>query len=205
MIRIVVVLPAPLGPRKPVTRPGRTWKDKRSTASVEPYRLLTSLTSITARLLTSRQRLHDPVTAAEHRRTTGSFSASPGGRTPRRHPDRHTSLGRRPVSHSGWTLRAPGPVYRERVSEELRAPLTKRLRPWHWVALDCVLAAAYAVAVVGSAGPPLPDPGLPLDVAQGLTAVTVLAAAARRVWPLVVVTVVQVGACTLALLDGDTL
>ena len=36
IMRIVVDLPAPLGPRKPVTRPGRTWKLRSSTASVSP-------------------------------------------------------------------------------------------------------------------------------------------------------------------------
>ena len=47
MTRKVVDFPAPLGPRKPVTRPGRAWKDSRSNASVEPYRFVNSLTSIT--------------------------------------------------------------------------------------------------------------------------------------------------------------
>ena len=36
IIRIVVVLPAPFGPRKPVTRPGRTVNDRRSTAALSP-------------------------------------------------------------------------------------------------------------------------------------------------------------------------
>jgi hypothetical protein len=33
---MVVVFPAPFGPRKPVTRPGRTEKDRSLTATVEP-------------------------------------------------------------------------------------------------------------------------------------------------------------------------
>jgi hypothetical protein len=37
MSRVVVVLPAPLGPRNPVTRPGLTVKLRPSTASVAPY------------------------------------------------------------------------------------------------------------------------------------------------------------------------
>src|SRR6202000_1298625 len=41
IIRIVVDLPAPFGPRKPVTRPGWTEKERSSTASVRPYRLVT--------------------------------------------------------------------------------------------------------------------------------------------------------------------
>ncbi len=47
MTRMVVDFPAPLGPRKPVTRPGGTWKDSRSKASVEPYCFVDSPTSIT--------------------------------------------------------------------------------------------------------------------------------------------------------------
>ena len=35
-IRSVVVLPAPFGPRKPVTRPGATWKERSSTARTGP-------------------------------------------------------------------------------------------------------------------------------------------------------------------------
>jgi len=38
-IRRVVVLPAPLGPRKPVTVPGSTSKSRRSTANTSPNRL----------------------------------------------------------------------------------------------------------------------------------------------------------------------
>ena len=36
IIRIVVDLPDPLGPRKPVTTPGRTLKLSWSTASLDP-------------------------------------------------------------------------------------------------------------------------------------------------------------------------
>src|SRR5439155_8882662 len=46
-IRMVVDLPAPFGPRNPVTWPGRTVKDSPSTATVRPYRLLRFCTSIT--------------------------------------------------------------------------------------------------------------------------------------------------------------
>src|SRR5258705_3454216 len=46
IIRIVVDLPAPLGPRKPVTMPGWTTKSRPSTASLSPYRLLRVSTSI---------------------------------------------------------------------------------------------------------------------------------------------------------------
>ena len=43
---MVVVLPAPFGPRKPVTRPGRTVKLRSSTAVTAPKRLLSPSTSI---------------------------------------------------------------------------------------------------------------------------------------------------------------
>ena len=36
MTRIVVDLPEPLGPRKPVTMPGRTVKESESTAVLSP-------------------------------------------------------------------------------------------------------------------------------------------------------------------------
>lgn len=95
--------------------------------------------------------------------------------------------------------------YRERVDEQLRPPLLKRLRPWHCVLLDCVVAIGYAVALVGSAGPPLPTGGLPPETAEALLGATVLAAALRRLWPAVALTVVQAAACTLAVLGGSTL
>ena len=41
MMRIVVDLPAPLGPRNPVTRPGRAVKLTSSTAVNSPYVLVT--------------------------------------------------------------------------------------------------------------------------------------------------------------------
>jgi hypothetical protein len=45
---MVVDLPAPLGPRKPVTTPGRTVTVKWSTAVLSPYVLVRSLISIIA-------------------------------------------------------------------------------------------------------------------------------------------------------------
>src|SRR5690349_21978183 len=50
IIRMVVDLPAPLGPRNPVTTPDRTAKLSASTASLSPYRLLRLSTSITCYL-----------------------------------------------------------------------------------------------------------------------------------------------------------
>src|SRR5579859_4724262 len=46
MTRIVVLLPAPFGPRKPVTWPGRTAKLSPSTAVTAPKRLTSWSTSI---------------------------------------------------------------------------------------------------------------------------------------------------------------
>ncbi len=48
MMRIVVDLPAPFGPRKPVTRPGCATKDTSSTARKSPYVLVTPSTVIMA-------------------------------------------------------------------------------------------------------------------------------------------------------------
>jgi hypothetical protein len=53
-MRIVVDLPAPFGPRKPVTMPGRTVNESSSTASVSPYRLVREVTSIMPPTLTIR-------------------------------------------------------------------------------------------------------------------------------------------------------
>jgi hypothetical protein len=44
--RMVVDFPAPFGPRKPVTMPGRTVKVRPSTASLSPYRLVKPCASI---------------------------------------------------------------------------------------------------------------------------------------------------------------
>src|SRR5215470_16923142 len=46
MSLMVVVLPAPFGPRKPVTLPGTTSNDRLLTAIFSPYRLLSPRTSI---------------------------------------------------------------------------------------------------------------------------------------------------------------
>ena len=43
---MVVVLPAPFGPRNPVTLPGSTLKDRLSTASLSPYLFERPRTSI---------------------------------------------------------------------------------------------------------------------------------------------------------------
>ena len=52
MTRIVVDLPAPFGPTKPVTWPGWTVNDIPSSASVGPNRLRSPATSIVASMVT---------------------------------------------------------------------------------------------------------------------------------------------------------
>jgi hypothetical protein len=42
MSRMVVVFPAPFGPRNPVTMPGRTVNVRSSTAAFPPYRLVSA-------------------------------------------------------------------------------------------------------------------------------------------------------------------
>jgi hypothetical protein len=73
----------------------------------------------------------------------------------------------------------------------LRPPLTKRLRPWHWVAIDAVIAVLLAlVFLVGSTRPAY---GVPLWVAYLLALVSTLPVAVRRLWPLPVLGVVLAG------------
>ena len=51
--RIVVDFPAPLGPTRPVTRPGATVNDSRSTAVMAPYRLVRPSASMVASMATT--------------------------------------------------------------------------------------------------------------------------------------------------------
>jgi signal transduction histidine kinase len=70
----------------------------------------------------------------------------------------------------------------------LRPPLTKRLQPWHWVAIDAVVAVLFAaVSLVGTTRRAY---GIPLWVAYLLALASTLPAAARRIWPLTVLGVV---------------
>ena len=73
----------------------------------------------------------------------------------------------------------------------LRAPLTKRLQPWHWVAIDGVVAVLLAlVFLVGSTRPAY---GIPLWVAYLLALISTLPVAVRRLWPLPVLGIVLAG------------
>ena len=70
----------------------------------------------------------------------------------------------------------------------LRPPLTKRLRPGHWVAIDTVVAVLLAVVfLVGSTRPAY---DIPQWVADLLALASTLPTAVRRLWPLPVLGVV---------------
>ena len=72
-----------------------------------------------------------------------------------------------------------------------RPPLTKRLRPWHWVAIDGVIAVLLTLGfLVGSTQPAY---GIPLWVAYLLVLASTLPAAVRRLWPLPVLGAVLAG------------
>lgn len=80
------------------------------------------------------------------------------------------------------------------MSRELRPPLTGRLRPGHWVALDCALAGIFALSVLGVLNGHDPGYDVPSAAVKAVAMVTVLAVAARRPWPLATLVVVQGGA-----------
>src|SRR5262249_61466778 len=70
----------------------------------------------------------------------------------------------------------------------LRPPLTKRLRPGHWIAIDAVASVLFAtVFLVGATRTAY---GIPLWVAYLLALASTLPAAVRRIWPLPVLGVV---------------
>ena len=70
-------------------------------------------------------------------------------------------------------------------------PLTKRLRPGNWLAIDCVIAVLLAVVfLVGSTRPAY---GIPIWVAYVFALVSTVPVAVRRLWPLPVLSVVLAG------------
>src|SRR5579859_1715720 len=77
IMRIVVDLPDPFGPRKPVTVPGRTSKLSRSTATVLPKRWVSPLASIT---ITSPPQGVVPADNAPHARACHADHARDGAR-----------------------------------------------------------------------------------------------------------------------------
>src|SRR5215470_18727477 len=73
----------------------------------------------------------------------------------------------------------------------MRPPLTKQLRPGHWVVIDAVIAVLFAAAFV--VGTTRPAYGIPLWAAYLLALISTLPAAVRRLWPLPVLGVVLAG------------
>jgi signal transduction histidine kinase len=72
--------------------------------------------------------------------------------------------------------------------EALRPPLTKRLRPGHWLAIDAAISVLFAAGFL--VGTTRPAYGVPLWAAYLLALASTLPAAARRLWPLPVLGVV---------------
>src|ERR1700730_7651072 len=70
MQRIVVVLPAPFGPRKPVTLPGSMPNVRLSTAILAPYRFVRPRTSIMGNRSSLKLRRFQFWPAADRRRVT---------------------------------------------------------------------------------------------------------------------------------------
>jgi len=84
----------------------------------------------------------------------------------------------------------------------LRPPLTKRLRPEHWIAIDAVVSVLFAaVFLVGSTRPAY---GIPPWVAYLLALASTLPAAVRRIWPLSVLGVVLAAAAAAMALGTGT-
>jgi signal transduction histidine kinase len=89
------------------------------------------------------------------------------------------------------TNRPPEGETGSHAGQALRPPLTKRLRPWHWGAIDGAVAVLLAlVFLVGSTRPAY---GVPLWVAYLLALVSTLPVAVRRLWPLPVLGIVLGG------------
>ena len=86
-MRSVVVLPEPLRPRKPVTRPGQAVKEMPSTARTLPYALVSSTVSIIAGhypTWTSAAAASAAAARAARRRRIGQLTAPPSTSTPPR-------------------------------------------------------------------------------------------------------------------------
>src|SRR5882757_3696277 len=101
-IRIVVDLPAPFGPRKPVTTPGRTVKVRWSTAVLSPYRLVSPCNSIMGARLARHGGTPDPDKVL---RGGGSANSLRTGADP---PDLRSSGGGRRTEAGGPERRSAG-------------------------------------------------------------------------------------------------
>jgi len=79
------------------------------------------------------------------------------------------------------------------------APPLSRLRPVHWMAIDCAFTALMALVYVELKAAPFLR-GIPLWAAVAIVVVAVIPAAFRRCWPRTVLTLVVVaGAVATAL------
>ncbi len=77
--------------------------------------------------------------------------------------------------------------------DQLRPPLTQRLRPAHWVWIDCAVTALMALAYAGIFRETADLRGIPYWASPAVVAVTVLPAAFRRYWPRTVLALVVAG------------
>src|SRR6516225_4645815 len=94
------------------------------------------------------------------------------------------------INHTPGAVTGAGAADRE-VGPIPVPPLSKQLQPWHWVAIDCVVAVLLAVVfLVGSTHPAY---GIPMWLAYVLALVSTLPAAVRRIWPLPVLGLVLAG------------
>jgi hypothetical protein len=82
----------------------------------------------------------------------------------------------------------------------LRPPLLRRLRPGHWVAIDCAVTAAMALVYAAEFSDPPYLPGMP-EWATAATVLAVLPAALRRRWPRAVLALVVTGGAVLTALS----
>src|SRR6266516_4757776 len=105
--RMVVDLPEPLGPRKPVTMPARTSKLNASTATVEPYRLVSPRTSIIATSQRHASARHGDHATKSAALPESDYPPPPGGGSSRRVPPRISParLPHRPSVAPGYTHR----------------------------------------------------------------------------------------------------
>lgn len=84
--------------------------------------------------------------------------------------------------------------------DALRPPLLRRLRPGHWVAIDCAVTAAMVLVYVTEFSDPPYLPGIPVWAAVA-TVLAVLPAALRRRWPRAALALVVTGGAVLTALS----
>ena len=76
---------------------------------------------------------------------------------------------------------------------ELRPPLMRRLRPGHWIGLDCLAAAAAAALLIDSVERQSPFFGMPRAAAVAIAACVALPVTVRRLWPRTALGVILAG------------